>query len=90
MAIVSLPRAVQIQKPLTRVVVMIPDLFEGDPVPLNKLGEFDMEKWRSGAYHPKGTAHMPPNVDPIVDSCLTAMRDTFGCKVGQPSSRLKY
>ncbi|KAJ5937302.1 hypothetical protein N7454_004957 [Penicillium verhagenii] len=60
--------------------VVIPDLFEGDPIPLNRPGDFDMEKWRSGGYDPKGTAHFPPNVDPIVDSCLTAMRDTFGCK----------
>lgn len=64
------------------IVVVIPDLFEGDPVPLNKPDEFDMEEWRAGAYNPKGTAHSPPNVDPIVDSCLAAMRNTLGCKVG--------
>ncbi|KAJ5994254.1 hypothetical protein N7451_009978 [Penicillium sp. IBT 35674x] len=60
--------------------VVIPDLFEGDPVPLNKPGEFDMEKWRAGEYNSKGIAHSPPNVDPIVDSCLKEMRDTLGCK----------
>ncbi|KAJ5650974.1 dienelactone hydrolase [Penicillium longicatenatum] len=60
--------------------VVIPDLFEGEPVPLNRPGEFDMEKWRAGAFNPKRIAHSPPNVDPIVDSCLTVLRGTFGCK----------
>lgn len=78
------PKASEAQTLLTIIVVVIPDIFEGDPVPLNKPGEFDMEKWRAGDYNPKGTAHSPPNVDPIVDSCLTAMRDKFGCKVGNP------
>ncbi|KAJ5266645.1 hypothetical protein N7478_009453 [Penicillium angulare] len=63
--------------------VVIPDLFAGDPVPLNKPGGFDMQKWRHGEYHPKGIAHLPPNVDPIVDACIKEMRETHGCeKIG--------
>lgn len=77
-------------KPLTITVVVIPDLFEGDPVPLNKPGEFDMEKWRAGEYNPNGTAHSPPNVDPIVDSCLTEMREKLGCKVGQNPPQVEF
>lgn len=59
-------------------------------MPLNKPGEFDMEKWRAGEYSPKGTAHLPPNVDPIVDSCLTELRDTLGCKVGQNPFQVEF
>ncbi|KUL89312.1 hypothetical protein ZTR_03746 [Talaromyces verruculosus] len=46
-------------------VVMMPDLFYGDPVPLNKTGELNMQKWRAGEYHPKGTNHLPSTVDPV-------------------------
>ncbi|KAJ5718460.1 hypothetical protein N7488_004106 [Penicillium malachiteum] len=45
--------------------VMMPDLFYGDAVPLNKPVEFDMEKWRNGNYHPQGRNHLPETVDPI-------------------------
>ncbi|KAH8692161.1 dienelactone hydrolase [Talaromyces proteolyticus] len=60
--------------------VMIPDLFDGDPVPLNKPSDFDMPTWRNGKYHPDGTAHISSNIDPIVDACLSEMRTKYGCK----------
>lgn len=60
---------------------MMPDLFYGDPVPLNKPGEFNMQKWRTGEYHPKGTNHLPSTVDPVVKTCLKHMRTKFNCKV---------
>ena len=63
------------------LVVMVPDLFDGDPVPLNRPDAFDSQAWRNGGYHPKGTAHLPANVDPIVDTCLAEMRTKYGCKV---------
>ncbi|EED18003.1 dienelactone hydrolase, putative [Talaromyces stipitatus ATCC 10500] len=59
---------------------MMPDLFLGDAVPLNKPGEFDMGKWRSGAYHPQGKNHLPETVDPIVEVCLSEMRSKYQCK----------
>ncbi|PYH94395.1 esterase/lipase [Aspergillus ellipticus CBS 707.79] len=59
---------------------MIPDLFHGDPVPLNRPGEFDMQAWRNGEYHPTGTAPLPENIDPIIDSCITELRTTLDCK----------
>ncbi|CRL27084.1 unnamed protein product [Penicillium camemberti] len=59
---------------------IIPDLFYGDAVPLNKPGEFDMQKWRNGGYHPEGKNHLPSTVDPIVESCLREMRTEFNCK----------
>ncbi|THC94142.1 hypothetical protein EYZ11_006391 [Aspergillus tanneri] len=60
--------------------VMMPDLFYGDAVPLNKPGEFDMGKWRSGNYHPQGKKHLPETVDPIVEICLSEMLTKYNCK----------
>lgn len=62
-------------------VVMIPDLFDGDSVTLNKPNDFDVTAWRDGRYHPKGTAHLPANVDPIVEASLAEMRESYRCKV---------
>ncbi|KAI9724750.1 MAG: hypothetical protein M1812_000025 [Candelaria pacifica] len=55
--------------------VVMPDLFHGDPVPLNRLGDFDMMKWFQG---PPG--HSPDRVVPVVDSILKEMRGSMGCK----------
>ncbi|KAJ9296026.1 hypothetical protein DTO271G3_5601 [Paecilomyces variotii] len=60
--------------------VMVPDLFYNDPIPLNRPGDFDMQGWRSGKYHPTGIAHTPESVDPIVDACVTALRSKYGIK----------
>jgi hypothetical protein len=60
---------------------MVPDLFDMDPVPLNRPDEFDMQAWRSGVYHPKGIAHTPLNIDQIIDASLVEMRNKYGCKV---------
>ncbi|KAJ9360444.1 hypothetical protein DTO027B9_1428 [Paecilomyces variotii] len=43
-------------------------------------GDFDMQGWRNGKYHPKGIAHTPETVDPIVDTCVTALRSKYGIK----------
>lgn len=61
---------------------MMPDLFHGDPIPLNRPGDFDIQTWFQGAYQksdPK-IPHTPPIVDPIVDTCLVAMRTAHHCK----------
>ncbi|KAK7888024.1 hypothetical protein LTR67_009419 [Exophiala xenobiotica] len=60
--------------------VMMPDLFHGDPIPLNRPGDFDIMKWMHGEYSEKKIAHLPPVVDPIIDSCLVEMRTKYGCK----------
>ncbi|KAJ5876999.1 hypothetical protein N7455_000464 [Penicillium solitum] len=39
--------------------VIMPDMFYGDAVPLNKPGEFDMQKWRNGGASP-GKKEPPP------------------------------
>ncbi|CEL09614.1 hypothetical protein ASPCAL12748 [Aspergillus calidoustus] len=60
--------------------VMIPELFDGDPIPLNRPGDFDIVAWRDGKYHPQGKAHAPENIDPIVDACVKELRTRYGFK----------
>jgi hypothetical protein len=60
---------------------MIPELFDGDPIPLNRPGDFDIVAWRDGKYHPQGKAHAPENIDPIVDACVKELRTRYGFKV---------
>lgn len=60
---------------------MMPDLFYGDAVPLNRPGTFDTQKWRKGEYNESKKSHLPPDVDPIIDTCLAEMRTQYGCKV---------
>lgn len=53
----------------------MPDLFHGDPIPLNRPAGFDFKAWLTG--------HLPPVVDPVVDSVLNEMRACLGCeKIG--------
>lgn len=62
-------------------LVLMPDLFHGDPIPLNRPGDFDIQKWLKGGYpgSPEG-GHLPPNVDPIIDACLVEMRTKYNCE----------
>ncbi|KAF2098971.1 esterase/lipase [Rhizodiscina lignyota] len=63
--------------------IVMPDLFFGDSVPLNKVGELDIPKWFAGGYNAKGTNHGPSTVDPIVELCLSTMRTEYKCqKIG--------
>ncbi|OOF96879.1 hypothetical protein ASPCADRAFT_206998 [Aspergillus carbonarius ITEM 5010] len=52
--------------------VVMPELFHGDPIPINYGAEFDIWGWYNN--------HLPPRVDPIVDTILGEMRTTLGCK----------
>lgn len=61
--------------------VMMPDLFDGDAIKLNRPDNFDIMKWLQGEYHPKKTPHLPPVVDPIIDACIVEMRTKYNCKV---------
>ena len=61
--------------------VVMPDLFYGDAIPLNRPEGFDLMTWLTKG-GPKGS-HLPPTVDPIIDACLVEMRTKFGCeKIG--------
>ncbi|KAF2088555.1 alpha/beta-hydrolase [Saccharata proteae CBS 121410] len=53
--------------------VVMPDLFNGDPVPLNmKEINFDLMAWLQN--------HLPANVDPIVSTIIKELRSTFAAK----------
>lgn len=58
--------------------VVMPDLFHGDPVKLNRPADFDLMAWLTG---PPG--HLPARVDPVVDLVLKEMRTNLNCeKIG--------
>lgn len=59
--------------------VAMPDLFEGDPIPLNRPEGFDIMQWlqKSG---PEGKGHGPGQVDPIVETVIKELRSTYGVK----------
>ncbi|KIY03553.1 uncharacterized protein Z520_00244 [Fonsecaea multimorphosa CBS 102226] len=60
--------------------VVMPDLFYGDAIELNKVGELDIAKWFVGGYSAKGIGHDPTTVDPIIETCLSEMRLKHHCK----------
>jgi hypothetical protein len=62
---------------------MMPDLFDGNPITLNRPADFDIMKWLGGEYHPNKRAHDPPHVDPIIDSCIIELRQKHGIKVSR-------
>jgi len=51
---------------------VMPDLFQGDPIPLNRGGGFDMNAWRA--------KHTPEHVDPVVDAVIKALKSEYGVK----------
>ncbi|KAG6040654.1 hypothetical protein E4U41_007555 [Claviceps citrina] len=53
------------------------DLFNGDPVRLNRPDGFDMMKWLTGGSDGRN-AHTPPFVDPIVAAGIRYMRGSLG------------
>jgi dienelactone hydrolase len=55
--------------------VMMPDLFNRDPIPLPQPENFNVDKWRAG---PPG--HGPHTVDPIVSAIIKEMKDNLGVK----------
>ncbi|KAK3058174.1 hypothetical protein LTR09_001252 [Extremus antarcticus] len=59
--------------------VVMPDLFEGDPIPLNRPADFDIMKWLQTS-GPEGKGHGPGQVDPIVTAVLKDLRSTHGSK----------
>ncbi|KAF2101625.1 dienelactone hydrolase family protein [Rhizodiscina lignyota] len=52
--------------------VVMPDLFYGDAIPLNRPEGFDIMKWMK--------PHGPDSVDPIIAKSLEEMRGKYGCK----------
>lgn len=70
----------------SRYTVIMPDLFFGDPVPLNAdMASFNLPEWMQGKLHPKGIAHVPETVDPIVAASLKLLREKYRVQVGGSS-----
>ncbi|KAL1796195.1 hypothetical protein ACET3X_004735 [Alternaria dauci] len=62
-------------------VVLMPDLFDGDGVPINHdSGTFDFDKWRQGEFGANKTPHIPEVIDSIVDACIESLRTRYQCK----------
>ncbi|KAH6716413.1 esterase/lipase [Leptodontidium sp. MPI-SDFR-AT-0119] len=62
-------------------VALIPDLFDGDGVPINyDHATFSFERWRSGEFGANKTPHTTPVIDPIVDACIESLRNKYKCK----------
>jgi len=55
--------------------VVMPDLFHGDPVPLNLPTGFDLMAWLKG---PPG--HLPDRVEPVVQEVFKEMKSSLGCE----------
>lgn len=55
--------------------VVMPDLFHGDPVRLNRPAGFDLMAWLKG---PPG--HPASRVDPVIHAVLKEMKSNLGCK----------
>lgn len=57
----------------------MPDLYEGDAVPLDRLENFDIMAWgQKGG--PGGKGHGPGQVDPIIEAVIREMRSNLGTK----------
>jgi dienelactone hydrolase len=52
--------------------VVLPDLFVGDTVPLNRPEGFQIQDWLKN--------HLPQHVEPIIDAVLAEMRGPLGVK----------
>ncbi|KAJ6069832.1 hypothetical protein N7499_011719 [Penicillium canescens] len=52
--------------------VMMPDLFNGDVVPINRPEGFSIMDWVKD--------HLPLQTEPIIDIVLKAMRENLGCE----------
>ena len=53
-------------------LAVVPDIYEGDNVPLNRPDDFNIMAW--------GGRHMPPTVDPILTAMIHNLRSNFGVK----------
>ncbi|KAJ6049692.1 uncharacterized protein N7446_006980 [Penicillium canescens] len=51
---------------------MMPDLFNGDVVPINRPEGFSIMDWVKD--------HLPLQTEPIIDTVLKAMRENLGCE----------
>jgi len=53
-------------------LTVIPDIFRGDPIPLNRPADFDMATWRKG--------HGVEKIDPIIEDLIKELGGKYGVK----------
>jgi dienelactone hydrolase len=60
-------------------LTIMPDLFHGDPISLNRPADFDMMKWLKGKEAGgDGPGHLPPRVEPLVTAALKHLKEKEG------------
>ena len=52
--------------------VLMPDLFAGDALPLNRPADFDFGAWRA--------THTPQRIDRVVETAIKHLRSEMGCE----------
>jgi len=60
-------------------LTLIPDLFNGDAIPVGGLGNVDVMSWiakGSDGKHP----HTKESIDPIVEEALKVLKEEYGVK----------
>ncbi|KAH8694368.1 esterase/lipase [Ilyonectria robusta] len=61
--------------------VLIPDLFHGDPVPLNAdMATFSLPDWMQGKLGAKNIPHIAETVDPVVAASLKFLKEKYNPK----------
>ncbi|KAI1257377.1 hypothetical protein MGN70_000417 [Eutypa lata] len=58
---------------------LIIDLFNGDPIPLNRPGDFDFMTWMTGG-STGDNPHTPAAVDPIAEAAIKYLKEEKGVK----------
>jgi len=53
-------------------LVAMPDIFHGDPIPLNRPDTFDIDDWRK--------KHGVETVDPVVEAVIAELKGAYGAK----------
>ncbi|MCJ1339590.1 hypothetical protein MMC09_004880 [Bachmanniomyces sp. S44760] len=56
-------------------LTVMPDLFHGDPLPLNRPADFDLQKWLKG---PPG--HGVDRIEPVLDQVIKYMKTEMGVR----------
>jgi dienelactone hydrolase len=58
---------------------LIIDVFNGDPIPLNRPEAFDFQSWKNKGSDGKNP-HTTKEVDPIVEAAIKTLKDYHGVK----------
>jgi dienelactone hydrolase len=60
-------------------LTLLPDLFNGDAIPLNSFGKIDVMAWLNHGSDGKNP-HTKEYVDPIVEEAIKALKEQYGIK----------